>query len=158
MGTTLSGVLAYLVNLRYCWHVSCTCALQYMLLSGLHTSVYYTYLIMMSWLVGWFAGHDKKGICVGKKMWTVCVCVCVHGRVCGCGKGRGRVRRVKLWQPNPMRLWVHKIIHNAWMLYTLHAAHYIWNEWNSTLSGRRRRVGGGGGGGGKGFHIIFVFP
>jgi len=48
--------------------MSSTHALPYILLSGPYTSVYYAYLIMTSWLVGWFVGQGKKGVCVGKKV------------------------------------------------------------------------------------------
>ena len=50
-------VSMYLLPMHFCIRI---------LLSGLYTSVYYAYLIMTSWLVGWFAGQGKKGVCVGK--------------------------------------------------------------------------------------------
>ena len=38
-------------------------------MSGLYTSIYYEYLIMMSWLVGWFVVKAKReGVYVGKKV------------------------------------------------------------------------------------------
>ena len=33
-----------------------------------NNSVYYSYIIITQWLVGWFWGQRKKGACVGKKV------------------------------------------------------------------------------------------
>ena len=48
--------------------VSITRAIPYILLLGPYTSVYCVYVIMTSWLVGWFTGQGKKGVCDGKKV------------------------------------------------------------------------------------------
>ena len=42
-----------------------------------YNSVYYNYIIITQWLVGWFEDQGKKGVCVGKK--GVCVGKKVHG-------------------------------------------------------------------------------
>ena len=31
--------------------------------------VYYNYIIIIQWLVGWFGNQGKKGVCIGKKVY-----------------------------------------------------------------------------------------
>ena len=33
-----------------------------------YNSVYYNYITIIQWLVGWFGDQGKKGVCVGKKV------------------------------------------------------------------------------------------
>ena len=49
-------------------HNSCVnCSLQLHLIVP-YNSVYYNYIIITQWLVGWFEDQGKKGVCVGKKV------------------------------------------------------------------------------------------
>ena len=49
-----------------------------MLLVVPYNSVYYNYITIIQWLVGWFGDQGKKGVCIGKKS----------------GEGAGRDRRI----------------------------------------------------------------
>ena len=33
-----------------------------------YNSIYYNYITVMQWLVGWFGDQGKKGVCVSKKV------------------------------------------------------------------------------------------
>ena len=52
------------------------CVLLFMLLIPPYNSLYYNYIVIMQWMVGWFGDQGKKGVCIGKK--GVCISKKVH--------------------------------------------------------------------------------
>ena len=56
--------------MRSAIHSTCKSFLAplFMLLIVPYNSVYYNYITIMQWLVGWFWDQGKKGVCIGKKV------------------------------------------------------------------------------------------
>ena len=68
--TVLSWRITSCAHSAICDRSTCKlfCVPPFMLLQVPYNSVYYNYIIIMQWLVGWFWGQGKKGVCVGKKV------------------------------------------------------------------------------------------